>query len=57
MPPKLDLHRVADLLLGILVVLALCVLGSTFIASCAYRQPAEPHWSQRDVPSKEDIGK
>jgi hypothetical protein len=56
MPPKLDLHRLADLLLGLLVVLALCVLGSTFIASCAYRKAPEPHWSQRDVPSKEDIG-
>jgi len=57
MPPKLDLHRLADLLLGLLVALALCVLGSTFIASCAYRKAPEPHWSQRDVPSKEDIGK
>lgn len=53
MPPKLDLHRLADLLLGLLVVLALCVLGSTFIASCAYRAKPEPHWSERDVASKE----
>jgi hypothetical protein len=57
MSPKLDLRRLADLLLGLLVVLALCVLGSTFIVSCAYRKAPEPHWSQRDVPTKEDIGK
>jgi len=54
---KLNYQALADLLLGILVVLALCVLASTHLASCAYRAKPEPHWSERDVPSKEDIGK
>jgi hypothetical protein len=57
MPPQLNYHTLADLLLGLLVAIALCALGSTFVASCAYRKAPEPHWSERDVPSKEDIGK
>lgn len=51
----LDPDRNADILLGALVVLALCVLASVLIAGCAYRE-VEPHWSERDVPSKEEIG-
>ena len=55
MPQPLDYHRLADSLLAALVVLALCVLASTFVASCAHKSQSEP-WYLRDVPSKEDIG-
>jgi len=53
---KLDYQKLADLLLGMLVVLALCVLASTYLASCAYREDnVVPHWSERQVPGKEDV--
>jgi hypothetical protein len=50
--PPIDYHRLADSLLAALVVLAIFVLTSTLIASCAYRK-TDTHWLDRDVPTKE----